>query len=112
VADADALPRGNAAPSDVFAARNDEGLRAGVDSGQLTLLPQCLDDWIDNSNPVGVIDAFVDALDHGALEFKLRGGNRPTFNHPSILLSFTFIAVSIGFSRAGGSNAKPRAILG
>jgi hypothetical protein len=32
--------------------------------------------------------------------------------HPSILLSFTFMAISTGFSRAGGSNAKPSAILG
>jgi hypothetical protein len=27
-------------------------------------LPECLDDFIDDSNPVRVIDAFVDALDY------------------------------------------------
>jgi len=27
------------------------------------LLPECLDDFIDESNPVRVIDVFVDALD-------------------------------------------------
>ena len=33
------------------------------DRGQSMLLPECLDDWIEESNPVRVIDAFVDALD-------------------------------------------------
>jgi transposase len=34
----------------------------GADRGQSTLLPECLDDWIDENNPVRVIDAFVEAL--------------------------------------------------
>jgi len=34
----------------------------GADRGQSTLLPECLDDFIDEINPVRVIDAFVDAL--------------------------------------------------
>jgi len=33
-----------------------------ADRGQWTLLPECLDDFIDESNPVRVIDVFVDAL--------------------------------------------------
>lgn len=41
----------------------------GADRGQSTLLPECLDDWIDEENPVRVIDAFVDALDLGGLGF-------------------------------------------
>jgi hypothetical protein len=32
----------------------------GADRGQSTLLPECLDDWIDEDNPVRVIDAFVE----------------------------------------------------
>jgi hypothetical protein len=40
-----------------------KGFVARVDSGQSNLLPQCLDDWIDNSDPIRVIDAFVDAPD-------------------------------------------------
>jgi len=35
----------------------------GVDRVQSTLLPGCLDDFIDENNPVRAIDAFVDALD-------------------------------------------------
>jgi len=34
----------------------------GADRGQSTLFPECLDDWIDENNPVRVIDAFVDTL--------------------------------------------------
>lgn len=60
----------------------------GADRSQSMLLPECLDDWIDDENPVRVIDAFVDALDLAALGF---GGvdpaatGRPAF-HPSVLL--------------------------
>ena len=31
--------------------------------GRATLFPECLEDWIDEDNPVRVIDVFVDALD-------------------------------------------------
>jgi transposase len=60
----------------------------GTDRGQSTLFPECLDDWIDEDNPVRVIDVFVDGLDLGALDFggvdpKVTG--RPSY-HPSILL--------------------------
>ncbi len=60
----------------------------GADRGQTTLLPECLDDWIDESNSVRVVDAFVDALDLGGLGF---GGvvpaatGRPAY-HPAVLL--------------------------
>jgi len=40
-----------------------------ADRGQSTLLPECLDDWIDEENPVRAIDAFVDALDLADLGF-------------------------------------------
>jgi transposase len=42
----------------------------GADRGQTTLLPECLDEWIDESNPVRAVDAFVDALDLGKLGFE------------------------------------------
>jgi transposase len=60
----------------------------GVDRGQATLFPECLADWIDESNPVQAIDAFVDELDLAALGFdgvmpEVTG--RPSY-HPSVLL--------------------------
>ena len=39
------------------------------DRGQSTLLPECLDDFIEESNPVRVIDVFVDALDLAEMGF-------------------------------------------
>jgi transposase len=41
-----------------------------ADRGQRTLLPECLDDFIDQSNPVRVIDVFVDALDLVVMSFE------------------------------------------
>src|SRR5712691_8719315 len=60
----------------------------GVDRGQSTLFPECLDDWIDEDNPVRVIDVFVDELDLGALDFggvDPKATGRPSY-HPSMLL--------------------------
>jgi hypothetical protein len=42
----------------------------GADRGQSTLLPECLDDFIDESNPVRAIDVFVDALDLAEMGFE------------------------------------------
>ena len=39
----------------------------GQDRSQVTLLPECLDDYIGEDNPVRVVDAFVDELDLEAL---------------------------------------------
>src|SRR5258708_1019947 len=60
----------------------------GTDRGQSTLFPECLEDWIDENNPVQVIDVFVDELDLAELGFdgvapELTG--RPSY-HPSVLL--------------------------
>src|SRR6267154_1068509 len=60
----------------------------GTDRGQSTLLPECLDDWIDENNPVRVIDAFVEALNLAELGFdgvEPEATGRPSY-HPSVLL--------------------------
>jgi transposase len=60
----------------------------GVDRGQPTLLPECLDDFIEDINPVRAIDAFVEALDLGVLGFagaEPAATGRPGY-HPSALL--------------------------
>src|SRR5436190_10949642 len=59
-----------------------------ADRGQWTLLPECLDDFIDEENPVRVIDVFVDALDLAELSFEgvePAATGRPSY-HPSVLL--------------------------
>ena len=35
----------------------------GIDRSQTTLFPECLEDWIDEDNPVRVIEAFVEGLE-------------------------------------------------
>ena len=41
----------------------------GVDRTQALLLPEQLDDYVTENNPVSVIDVFVDELDLAALKF-------------------------------------------
>lgn len=60
----------------------------GADRSQLTLLPDCLEDWVDENNAVHVIDAFVEALDLHGLGFErtiAKETGRPSY-HPSVLL--------------------------
>ena len=60
----------------------------GIDRGQATLFPECLADWIDENNPVRVIDAFVDKLDLSRLGFEgvaPEATGRPSY-HPAVLL--------------------------
>jgi len=60
----------------------------GEDRSQSTLLPECLDDYIADDNPVRVIEVFVDGLDLGKLGFEgsePKATGRPAY-HPSTLL--------------------------
>jgi transposase len=60
----------------------------GSDRDQVTLLPECLDDYIAEDNPVRAVDAFVEELDVGALGFSKAAPastGRPAY-HPRVLL--------------------------
>lgn len=60
----------------------------GEERTQVTLLPECLDDFIGEDNPVRVIDAFVDELDLQELGFagvEPATTGRPSY-HPGLLL--------------------------
>jgi transposase len=64
------------------------GFIQGVDRAQGTLLPEYLEDWADESNPVRVIDAFVEGLDLGGLGFSTvapADTGRPGY-HPAVML--------------------------
>jgi transposase len=52
----------------------------GIDREQSTFLPECLDDFIDESNPVRVIDVFVDALNLSELVLTVlsKAGKTPS----------------------------------
>ena len=60
----------------------------GVDRTQVSLLPECVDDYVAEDNPVRVIEAFVEQLELREMGFErvdpeLTG--RPAY-HPSVLL--------------------------
>jgi transposase len=60
----------------------------GADRDQPTLFPECLEDWVDENNPVRVIDVFVDNLDLADLGFASvdpQSTGRPSY-HPAVLL--------------------------
>jgi transposase len=93
---------------------------AGADRGQSTLLPECLDDFIDESNPVRVIDAFVDALDLAELGFdgvEPAATGRPSY-HPSVLLKLYIygylnrVQSSRRLEREAGRNVEVMWLLG
>ena len=93
---------------------------AGSDRTQSTLLPACLDDFIDDSNPVRVIDAFVDALDLAELGFdrvEPAATGRPSY-HPSVLLKLYIygylnrVQSSRRLEREAGRNVEVMWLLG
>ena len=60
----------------------------GVDRSQGLLLPDRLEDYVHEDNPVRVVDAFVEALDLSQLGFEAANrvaGGRPAY-HPAALL--------------------------
>ena len=60
----------------------------GEERSQVTLLPECLDDYIADDNPVRVVDVFVDELKLHKLGFEgaePAATGRPSY-HPAVLL--------------------------
>jgi len=92
----------------------------GADRSQVTFLPECLDDWVGDDNPVHVIDAFVEALDLGSLGFDgaaPKATGRPSY-HPSILLKLYVygylnrVQSSRRLEREAGRNVEVMWLLG
>ena len=91
-----------------------------ADRGQSTLLPECLDDFIDEGNPVRVIDVFVDALDLAEMGFdgvNPAATGRPSY-HPSVLLKLYIygylnrVQSSRRLEREAGRNVEVMWLLG
>ena len=91
----------------------------GADRSQWTLLPESLDDWVSEDNPVRAIDAFVDALDLAELGFKVEPAatGRPSF-HPSVHLKLYIygyvnrVQSSRRLEREAGRNLEVMWLLG
>src|ERR1700757_3240719 len=87
-----------------------------ADRGQWT--PACLDDFIDESNPVRVIDVFVDALAEMSFEgVEPSATGRPSY-HPSVLLKLYIygylnrVQSSRRLEREAGRNVEVMWLLG
>jgi len=92
----------------------------GLDRGQASLFPDCLDDWVDADNPVRVIDAFVEALDLVGLGFEgiqAADTGRPAY-HPAVLLKLYIygylnrVQSSRRLEREAGRNVETMWLLG
>src|SRR5206468_9550477 len=60
----------------------------GEDRSQVTLLPACLEDYVEAENPVRVVEVFVEGLDLDELGFEgvdPAATGRPAY-HPAVLL--------------------------
>lgn len=60
----------------------------GASRSQATLLPECLDDYIGEDNPIRAVDVFVEQLDLAAMGFSgvvPATTGRPSY-HPAVLL--------------------------
>jgi len=92
----------------------------GYDRAQSSLLPECLDDWVDESNPVRAIDAFVEKLDLRKMGFDgldPAGIGRPAY-HPKIHLKLYIygylnrVQSSRRLEREAGRNLEVMWLLG
>ncbi len=66
----------------------------GMDRGQSTLFPECLEDWICEDNPVRAIDVFVDEVDLTDLGFigvEPEATGRPSYHYHPLVLQKLYI---------------------
>jgi transposase len=92
----------------------------GADRGQAALLPECLDDWIDEDNPVRAVDAFVDALDLAEMGFdgvEPAATGRPGYNPATLLKLYIYgylnrVQSSRRLEREAGRNLELLWLLG
>ena len=69
------------------------GYVEGWNRSQTLLLPECVDDYVDENNPVRVVDAFVDHLDLAKLGFdraRPADTGRPGYNPATLLKLYVY----------------------
>lgn len=65
----------------------------GQDRQQVALIPECLDDFIADDNPVRIVDAFVDELNLESLGFERAAPaatGRPSYHPPVLLKTYIY----------------------
>ncbi|MCP4408260.1 MAG: IS1182 family transposase [Gammaproteobacteria bacterium] len=91
----------------------------GESRSQITLFPEAVDEYIEEDNPVRVIDVFVDDLDLSTLGFKTVPADtgRPAY-HPGVMLKlfiygyFNRVQSSRRLEREAGRNVELMWLLG
>jgi len=91
----------------------------GESRSQITLFPEAVDEYIEEDNPVRVIDVFVDDLDLSALGFKTVPADtgRPAY-HPGVMLKLFIygylnrVQSSRRLEREAGRNVELMWLLG
>jgi transposase len=84
---------------------------SGPDRSQTLLLPESLDEYVGQDNPVRFIDAFVEGLDltaAGFIRVASKTTGRPGYS-PKDLLKLYIYGYLNRFGRAAGSKQKPTA---
>src|ERR1700724_3966648 len=97
-----------------------KGFVQGADRQQTTLLPECLDDWVDESNPVRAVDVFVDALELRELGFDgvdPAATGRPAYHPWAMLKLYSYgylnrVQSSRRLEREAGRNLEVMWLLG
>ena len=95
------------------------GFIKGESRNQITLFPEVVDEYIQEDNPVRVIDVFVDGLELCALDFKTVPADtgRPAY-HPSVMLKLFIygylnrVQSSRRLEREAGRNVELMWLLG
>ena len=83
----------------------------GGDRNQVSLLPECVEDYVAEDNPVRVVDAFVEQLELRSLGFEgiePEPTGRPAY-HPAALLKIYIYGYLNRCSRADASSARRNA---
>jgi len=74
----------------------------GVNRNQVNLLPNTLDDYVSEDNPVRVIDAYVDSLDLEEMGFKVfcgqKAGQKP-YKREDLLKLYFCLGVQTFFEK-------------
>jgi len=95
------------------------GFIKGESRSQITLFPEAVDEYIEEDNPVRVIDVFVDDLDLSILGFKTEPADtgRPAY-HPGVMLKLFIygylnrVQSSRRLEREAGRNVELMWLLG
>lgn len=91
----------------------------GADRGQITMMPDCLEDYVTEANPVRVIDAFINGLDIAKIGIRSEAAveGRPGYDPRDMLKLYMYGCInklrsSRKLQREAGRNVEVMWLLG